>query len=351
MKLYGFSVALFLILFFAACETTDEKEQGNKNVVGGTLRFSEQAFITSMFPHSISDPVSMHMVSQVYDGLVRFNAKDLSVMPAIAMDWELDSSETVYRFFLRSDVYFHDDPCFPEGKGRKVTASDVVFSFSLLCSQNDRNVNFIGTLDQVFGAASHYYDGKDHSISPEGIQAENDSVVIIRIDKPNPMFLYFLANPAASIIPKEAFEKYGYRSYVGTGPFVVSHFPNPGDSMLLLRNNRYFRTDDEGRHLPYMDSVIVFFYGNSSRELALLSKGQLDLVLNLNTEAIGLFVEKNIQEFQSDNPTFVLEQMQNGLELIRSADVFGLRTNSQGFLDFSVVCFISRMPLGSKKQS
>ena len=35
-----------------------------------------------------------------------------------------------YIFHLRKDVFFHDSPAFPGGKGRRVMAADVAYSFS-----------------------------------------------------------------------------------------------------------------------------------------------------------------------------------------------------------------------------
>ncbi len=50
--------------------------------------------------------------------------------PALQRDWQIDSSGTTYLFHLRTDVFFHDHPAFKDGKGRKVTAHDFVFSFN-----------------------------------------------------------------------------------------------------------------------------------------------------------------------------------------------------------------------------
>ena len=74
-------------------------------------------------------------MSQVYQGLVSFDPRDLSIIPCLAERWEVDSSATRYTFHLRPGVRFHDDPAFPDGKGRELTADDVVHCFTAICTQ------------------------------------------------------------------------------------------------------------------------------------------------------------------------------------------------------------------------
>src|SRR5690606_2196467 len=71
---------------------------------------------------------SDHML---YNTLVETN-EQLQVVPSLATRWTVSDDGLVYRFFLRNDVYFHDDKVFTGGKGRKMTAHDVVYSFNRL---------------------------------------------------------------------------------------------------------------------------------------------------------------------------------------------------------------------------
>ena len=40
-----------------------------------------------------------------------------------------DPQPITWHFKLRDDIFFHDSPCFPDGKGRKMVASDVFYSW------------------------------------------------------------------------------------------------------------------------------------------------------------------------------------------------------------------------------
>ncbi len=331
-------IHLILILFYG-CEPTISRKN-NPNTYGGTLKINEPYIFSSLFPHCIKDQVSGQIISQIYEGLVKFDAFDLSVKPAIAHHWKIDSSETVYRFFLNNNIYFHDDLCFPEGKGRKVTAADFVYSFTLLATQNEYNLNFFGTVDNIQGATGHYFN-KNSVVS--GLIAENDTTLVIKLVKPNPLFLYLLASPVASVIPKEAFENYQYKSYIGSGPFYVSHFPVEGEPLILERNALYYQKDKTGSYLPYLDSVIISFNSSVMKELSMLSKGELDMVYNLNNDDLAQYLEKNIDQFKGKTPRFIL-QLSNynqnyQLQHIIRRDLKGFITNSQNYFDLSKVYF------------
>ena len=92
---------------------------GGNALYGGNLCVSEEESFRSIFPGKIEDATSAKIASQIHDGLVNFNSKDLTIGPCIAKDWSINEAQTEYTFFLRNNVYFHSDPCFIDGKGRK----------------------------------------------------------------------------------------------------------------------------------------------------------------------------------------------------------------------------------------
>ena len=124
--------------------------------LGGVARLNEVENIKSLFPISINDQPSFHLAAQVYEGLVKFNQVDLSLMPALAYKWEISADQTEYTFHLRP-IKFHDDACFPEGKGRAVTANDFKFCLDKLCTADPVNNLFDYTFkDRVLGANESY---------------------------------------------------------------------------------------------------------------------------------------------------------------------------------------------------
>jgi peptide/nickel transport system substrate-binding protein len=334
-----------IVLTFGCSNSSNKKHKPNS--YGGTLRINERSQIITLFPHSVKDIVSSHIISQLYDGLVKFNAYDLSVKPAIAMNWEIDSTETVYRFYLNTNVFFNDNECFANGIGRKVTANDFVYTFTLLATKNDNNLNFFGTIDKIVGATDFYFsDTLNNDLGRiSGIKAENDSVLVICLEKPNPLFLYSLASPAAAVIPREAFEKYGYKSYVGAGPFYINNYATGNEPLVLLRNPNYYQKDNSNNFMPYLDTVIFNFNGSSKSELQMLSEDKLDLLYNVDNTNVTVYLEKNIQQFKGNKPKFVLQMsnLSNNVQLqhIIKRNLKGFITNSQNYFDLSKVYYES----------
>ena len=73
----------------------------------------------SMDPYSTNNSFTTAFMTNIYEGLVRFN-EQLKVEPALAESWT-SVSPTVWRFKLRQGVKFHN--------GEAFTADDVVFSW------------------------------------------------------------------------------------------------------------------------------------------------------------------------------------------------------------------------------
>nr|HPI71095.1 ABC transporter substrate-binding protein [Tenuifilaceae bacterium] len=102
-----------------------QQEQEDTRLV---FRYNESKGITSLDPAFAKSLPLIWPVHQLYNGLVQLS-DSLTVEPCIAHGWRISSDGLVYTFYLRSDIRFHDSPAFPQGKGRKVVASDFVYSF------------------------------------------------------------------------------------------------------------------------------------------------------------------------------------------------------------------------------
>ncbi|HXP52370.1 MAG TPA: ABC transporter substrate-binding protein, partial [Bacteroidia bacterium] len=149
-------------LCFYSCNPSGGKKEnrvakGNR-YYGGTIRLNEGTPVLDLYPYYIYDNVSYAIACQIYDGLVKINPKDLSVVPDIAKKWDIDETGTVYTFHLNTNVNFQDDPCFPNGKGKKVTANDFKYSMEQLCTATPDNVVFSITFKNAVEGANEYYE-------------------------------------------------------------------------------------------------------------------------------------------------------------------------------------------------
>jgi peptide/nickel transport system substrate-binding protein len=309
-------LVLALAFLYSCTNDTIQGDAGEKRVAkgnrvyGGTLRVNETEMYQTLYPYRITDAVSAFVALQIYEGLVKFDTRDLSIKPCLAEKWEVDAAGMTYTFHLRKGIKFQDNPCFPGGKGREVKASDVKYSFEMLCTDNPDNFNFSATFkDRVLGANQYFEQSKSGKPGDlEGVKVIDDYTIQIKLYAPTTSFIFVLANPAAAIIAKEAVDQYGNKMKVGTGPFMFADNENVKDRLVLKRNPSYYGMDSLGNQLPYLDSVLITFKHTKKEELEDFQAGKTDMVIGLPAESIKEVVESQISNFESKPPKFVLER-------------------------------------------
>src|SRR5690606_805853 len=94
--------------------------------------------------------------------------------------------------------------------------------------------------------------------------------------------------PCGWIFPKEFYE---YEDdidmwCIGTGPFKARSI-KMNEVIILERNKKYWRKDDKGNTLPYLDAVRCNFIENEIKQLNLLLEGNLDLILEVPSRSIA----------------------------------------------------------------
>jgi peptide/nickel transport system substrate-binding protein len=209
-------------------------------------------------------------------------------MPAISSHWESNENQTQWTFYIRQNIKFHNDSCFPDGVGRFLVASDVKYCFDKLCLEDPNNIQFSMTFkDRVIGANESYNASKEGKvIGVSGVKVLNDSMLTISLKNPFADFLNILATPGCWIYPYEAVNKYkaDFRVHpVGTGPFYLESL-NEGQSIILKKNNDYYLVDKFGNRLPYLDGIKYSFISEKKSELLEFKSGNLDMLYRLPIE-------------------------------------------------------------------
>ena len=118
------------------------------------------------------------------------------------------------------------------------------------------------------------------------LQAPNDSTLVITLVKPFSPFLNYPAVGFAFIYPHEAVEHYG-RDFVfhpvGTGAFRFAEYKQ-AQHCVLVRNPRYWKHDEAGNQLPYLDTLNISFILDNKVELQQFMAGKLDHVYRIPNE-------------------------------------------------------------------
>src|ERR1035437_4490949 len=128
---YKKTIAIVVLFFLLMCSlfSCGEKKSANNNKK--IFHYNELGGISSLDPAATRNTENIWAVNQVFNGLVQMDDK-LNIEPCIAKSWDISEDGKAYTFYLRNDVFFHDHELFKNGKGRKVTAPDFVYSFNRL---------------------------------------------------------------------------------------------------------------------------------------------------------------------------------------------------------------------------
>ncbi|MCB9359681.1 MAG: ABC transporter substrate-binding protein [Flavobacteriales bacterium] len=195
---------------------------------------------------------------------------NLNIQPAIATRWKISEDGKTYTFYLRNDVTFHDHELFPNGKGRKVTAEDFVYSFNRIIDEKVaspgawifNNVDFI----------------EEFNFAP--FVALDDTTLQIHLSQPFPPFLGILTMQYCSVVAHEVVEYYRNdygNNPIGTGPFQFKMW-DEGNKMVFLKNENYFEKDNDGSSLPYIDGVAITFLKDREVEFFKFLSDEFDFV-------------------------------------------------------------------------
>lgn len=184
--------------------------------------------------------------------------------PRLAEKWESSADGLTHTFTLRDGVTWSD--------GTPFTSADVVFSFQAAYQKH-------GTL-----GSSLLVDGK-----PLEATASGPRTVTVKFPAPFGPGIRLLDN--LPILPRHKLEasfkggtfdeawssKTAPADLVGTGPFVLARY-EPGQRLTYDRNPRFWRKDERGETLPYLDRIVIEIVPDQDAEIVRLQAGAIDVV-------------------------------------------------------------------------
>jgi len=202
----------------------------------------------------------------IFEGLTSTDGITQEIKPNLALSWDIDDTGKVWTFHLRKDVYWND--------GVRFTARDVKFTFDRLIFNQD-----IPTSSRdVF------------SINGKSIRVEVVDKFTVRFILPD-SFAPFLRLMGHDILPEHKYRNIvdkkefsfamGLNSrptdIVGTGPFMLEDF-RPGEWVILKKNRRYWKKDQQGNQLPFIERIIILTIPDQNLALLKFRKGELDMI-------------------------------------------------------------------------
>ncbi len=262
LSYFLFFISYFSFLLLFSCSKSKKNE-------ANFFRYNEVSGISSLDPAFAKSQSVIWATHQLYNTLVETD-EQLHIIPSLAKSWDISADRLSIVFHLRNDVFFHDHEAFPNGKGRKMTAADVAYSFQRLMDKNT--------------ASPGAWIFNNRVNVDKGFVPVDDTTFQINLLKPFVQILGVLSNVYCSVVPKEVVEKYGTdfrRNPCGTGAFQYKAWEE-GQALILVKNKNYFETDSTGYHLPYLDGIKITFLDNKASEFLEFRQGRLHFINDID---------------------------------------------------------------------
>jgi len=246
-----------------------------------------------------------------------------------------------WTFHIRHDLRFQDDPCFPSGKGRTITARDFLYAFRRMADPVNGSpvVSFfedkiIGFDELIARNRERQKRGEpaDYDAPVAGLQLDpaDPYAFSIALNQSYPQLRYLMAMHFTSPMPYEAAAYYGgdiQRHPVGCGPYVLESW-TPKRRIVLAKNpNRppeSYPDDGDpgdaeagylapaGRQLPLVDKIIISTITENTTGWNLFLQGYQDA---------WILKQTNFQQAFSQQGMLSEEMRQHGIRLVKTNDI------------------------------
>jgi peptide/nickel transport system substrate-binding protein len=251
---------------------------------GGELRFCLHAEPKNFNPLMVteeSDEVIQYLTGSV---LIRINRQTQAFEPELAESWQVVDGGRKIEFKLRDGVRFSD--------GAPLTPADVLFS-----------------LRSIVDPALHLPAGEPFRTDKGPILVSQPGSHRILMTLPAPMAGVERLFDQVPITSARAVEKSARPDEMPVlGPYRIAGYWS-GSSVLLARNPYYWKKDEGGRRLPYIDSVRLSIQQNRDLELLRFLRGDIHLINGMDAESFDRLAEKRPGEARDAGRSLESEEL------------------------------------------
>jgi peptide/nickel transport system substrate-binding protein len=239
---------------------------------GGRIVVALRAEPKTLNPLTAADGPSREVISAMQADLVHINRASQLSEPALAKSWKVSADGLQYTLTLRHGLKFSD--------GHPVDIDDVLFTFRV------------------------YLDEAVHATQRDLLIVGGKPIVVSRVDAETVKFT--LAKPygvgerlfdGLVILPRhllEAAYKEGRlaqsgglgtaaNQWAGLGAFRLKEYV-AGQRLVLERNPYYWKTDEQGNRLSYLDEIVFLFVPSADAQVLRFESGETDMISRLGAE-------------------------------------------------------------------
>ena len=239
---------------------------------GGRLVVSQRAEPKTLNPVTAVDSASRDVIRRMFADLIHINRQSFQTEAALVKSWTATPDGRSYTLSLRRGLRFSD--------GKPFDADDVIFTFQV------------------------YLDEKVHSPQRDLLVVGDRPIAVTKLDAHTVRFEFSKPYAAAerlfdsvAILPRHLLEP-AYKEgkiaqawalntppeqMAGLGPFRLKQYV-PGERITLERNPYYWKVDQKGQRLPYLDELTFLFVPSDDAQVLRFQAGESDVISRLSAE-------------------------------------------------------------------
>ena len=239
---------------------------------GGRIVIALRSEPKTLNPLISPDATSREVISTMQADLVHINRATQLTEPALAKSWKVSADGLQYTLTLRHGLKFSD--------GQPMDIEDVLFTFRVYLDETvhatQRDLLIVG--------------GK-----PIEVSKVNAQTVAFTLAKPYGVGERLFDGLA--ILPRHLLETAykegklaqvgGLRTptsqWAGLGAFRLKEYV-AGQRLILERNPYYWKTDEQGNRLPYLDEIVFLFVPSADAQVLRFQSGETDMISRLGAE-------------------------------------------------------------------
>ena len=254
-------------------------------IVGGSitaqaqLRFCLHSEPKTFDPLKVEDDASAAIRYLTGGVLVRMNRQTQALEPGLAVSWKVSQDSSRITFKLRSGVSFSE--------GTPFSAEDVAY-----------------TVQQLMDPSLHSATGDTFRSGVGKVDTKIISPTEISITFPAPVAALDRQFDQVAILSAHSPKK----EMAVLGPFLVAEY-KAGAMVLLKRNPNYWKTDEQGHKLPYLDSIELDIQPNRDVEMLRFKRSEINLINTLDSEYFDKLAATSPQLLHDVGPSLDSEQV------------------------------------------
>ena len=229
---------LILVTMLGGCNN----EPVEKEPIRQHLNYALSTVPLTLDPGNLQDEASFEFIKNIYEGLVRLKP-DGTFENAMAETWEIEEQGKKHIFTIREASWTNGD---------KVTAYD--FEYAIMRNLDPQNncpyayiLYDIKNAEGYNRSMDNDYSGKKANKEDVGIEAIDEKTLVIKLQKPDPVFFKKLSHPAFYPLPQgivissatKLEEFFTPSNIIGNGSFKVVGKEQKG-KYELVKNEKYW---------------------------------------------------------------------------------------------------------------